>query len=125
MEKLSREELVQQLSNLSVMEMIALTKHLEETWGVKAAPPTVTQVVPQQEQKQEAQTEFTVVLASVPADKKMNVIKAVREVLTLGLKESKDFVEAAPKVMREGISKDEAEAIKVKMTEAGAVIEVK
>lgn len=125
MEKLSQEQVAQALSNMSVLEIIALTKQLEEAWGVKAAP-SVQQVVQQQEQAPVVvKTEFDVILASVPADKKMNVIKAVREVLTMGLKESKDFVEAAPKVMREGISKEDAEFIQAKMTEAGAVIEVK
>lgn len=124
MEKLKEEDLAQALGNLNPMELVALTKRLEVEWGVQAAPSVQTVVQPKQEE-QVIQTEFTVTLLSVPADKKMNVIKTVREVMTLGLKESKDFVEAAPKLIKEGVSKEEADAIKNKLTEAGAVIEVK
>lgn len=124
MEKLTNENLVHTLNNLTVLELIALTKELEEQWGVKAAPSKV-EVVQQSEVQTVAQTEFSVFLASVPADKKMNTIKAIREIMQTGLKESKDFVEAAPKMVKEGISAEEAEAIKVKLTEAGAIVEVK
>ena len=94
------EEVVQALGNMSVMQVIALTKELEEKWGVKAEPPTV-QVEPKQNEKQEAaKDEFNVTLASVPADKKMSVIKVVREVLGLGLKESKELAESAPKLIK-------------------------
>ena len=124
MEKLTNENLVHTLNNLTVLELIALTKELEEQWGVKAVPSKV-EVVQQSEVQTVAQTEFSVFLASVPADKKMNTIKAIREIMQTGLKESKDFVEAAPKMVKEGISAEEAEAIKVKLTEAGAVVEVK
>lgn len=125
MEKLTNENLVHALNNLTVLELIALTKELEEQWGVKAAPPKVEVVQQQPEVQKVVQTEFSVFLASVPADKKMNTIKAIREIMQTGLKESKDFVEAAPKLVKENISAEEAEAIKVKLTEAGAVVEVK
>lgn len=119
------DEVVQALGNMSVMQVIALTKELEQKWGVKAEPPTV-QVQPRtNEQPKDEQTEFNVVLASVPADKKMAVIKIVREVSLLGLKESKELVEAAPKTVKEGVSKAEADELKRKLEEAGAVVEVK
>jgi large subunit ribosomal protein L7/L12 len=124
MSEIKVEDVVAKLGSMTVMEMIALTKELEQKWDVKAAPPVVTQVQPLPNKVAE-QTEFNVILASVPADKKMSVIKAVRELLTLGLKESKELVEAAPKTLKEAVSKEEAEEIKNKMTTAGAVVEVK
>lgn len=119
------DEVVQAIGNMSVMQVIALTKELEQKWGVKAEPPTV-QVQPRQNEQQEvAKDEFNVTLASVPADKKMAVIKVIREVLGLGLKESKDLAEAAPKLIKESVSKSEADDLSAKLTAAGAVIEVK
>lgn len=125
MSNINQEELVNTLGNLSVMEIIALTRKLETAWNVKAVPQAVT--VPQETKKEEVveQTEFTVVLASVPSDKKMAVIKVVRDIVTLGLKESKELVEAAPKPIKEGVSKADADEIARKLTEAGAVVEVK
>ena len=135
MEKLTKEEVVQALGNMTVLEMIALTKKLEAQWGVKAEPlvqvrvdkcPLCGAVGPHAcTGDPNLQTEFDVVLTSVPADKKMGVIKAVREITLLGLKESKDLVEAAPKIIKEGVSKEEADALRVKLTELGAVIELK
>lgn len=122
----TNEEVVQALGNLSVLEMIKLTRELEEKWGVKAEPPPVQfQPGQQNQQPKDEQTEFTVVLASVSADKKMAVIKLVRELTLLGLKESKELVEAAPKVLKEGVSKSDADDLRTRLTEAGAVIEVK
>lgn len=125
MEKYTPEQVVQSLGNMTVLELIALTKELEQKWGVKAEPPKVQVTQQQPEVQKVAQTEFNVFLASVPADKKMNVIKAIREIMATGLKESKDFVEAAPKMVKEGVSAEEAETIKAKLIEAGAVVEVK
>lgn len=124
MSEFTNEDVVKALGNMSVMQVIALTKELEQKWGVKAEPPVV-QVQQQQQQKQEAQTEFNVILTSVPAAAKMSVIKVVREVMGLGLKESKDLVEAAPKTLKEAVSKEEAADLQNKLTTAGAVIEVK
>jgi large subunit ribosomal protein L7/L12 len=126
MTDINKEDLVNVLGNLSILEIIDLTRKLETKWGVKAQP-VVSQVAPQQTTTETVveQTEFDVILASVPADKKMAVIKAIREIVSLGLKESKDLVEAAPKTIKEGISKEDAEQIKVKLTAAGAVIEIK
>jgi large subunit ribosomal protein L7/L12 len=125
MEKLTAEEVVAKLGSLTVLEMIALTRELEEKWGVKAAPAPVAQPTRVDTKELVVQTEFTVSLASVPADKKMSVIKAVRETLGLGLKESKELVESAPKVLKEGISKEESDDLNNKLTAAGAVVEVK
>jgi large subunit ribosomal protein L7/L12 len=126
MSDITNEDVVKALGNLSVLEIIALTRQLEAQWGVEAKPQLVQGPQQKQGETQESgQTEFLVILASVPVDKKMNVIKAVREILVLGLKESKELVEAAPKTIMENASKEDAENLKNKLTEAGAVIEVK
>lgn|SRR5574338_1056902 len=124
---ITNDDVVKALGNLSVLEMIALTKELEQKWGVKAEPPPAVYQPgpPGENQNTPEKSEYNVILASVPADKKMNVIKTVREVLTLGLKESKELVESAPKMVSEACSKDEADRIKAKLEEAGAVVEVK
>jgi len=125
MENLSNEELLNVLGNYSVIQLIELTRELEKKWKLKAEPQLVQSTVTTTQEAVAVKTEFDVHLISVPADKKMSVIKAVREVMMLGLKESKDFVEAAPKVLKESATAEEAEAIKVKLTEAGALVEVK
>ncbi len=120
------EEIIDKLGSMSVMELIALTKELEEKWGVKAEPQvglTPTNL-PVNEPASE-QTEFTVVLVSFAADKKMAVVKAVRELTGLGLMESKQLVEGAPKSIKEACSKEDAENLKTQLTAAGGVIEVK
>jgi large subunit ribosomal protein L7/L12 len=125
MEKFTQEDVVTALGNLTVLETIALTKQLELQWGVKAEPQVVALAPNTQTNTQDAKTEFNVILASVPVDKKMAVIKLVRELTQLGLKESKELVEAAPKMLKEGVSKDDAEELKRKLTEAGALVELK
>lgn len=122
---MNKEELVTALGNLTPVQLVELTKELEEKWGVKAVPQVsnVGNVSPQEEAV--VQTEFTVVLASFAADKKMTVVKAVRELTGMGLLESKQLVEGAPKTIKDSLSKEDAEALKAKLTEAGAVIEVK
>ena len=120
-------KLVDELSSLTVIEAANLSKMLEEKWGVSAAAPVavaaaggaVAAAAPVEEQ-----TEFTVLLAEA-GDKKINVIKEVRAITGLGLKEAKDLVEAAPKAVKEGVSKDEAAKIKKQLEEAGAKVEVK
>lgn len=127
MSDISNDDVVKALGNMSVLQVIALTKELEQKWGVKAEPPTV-QVQPEQKQPDtnaHAQTEFNVVLTQVPADKKMAVLKMVRELTGLGLKESKEVVEGCPKVIKEAVSKEDAEAYKAKLVEAGGTVEVK
>jgi len=123
-------KLVDELSNLTVLEAAELSKMLEEKWGVSAAAPVaVAAAAPAAggaaaAPAAEAQTEFTVILAKA-GDKKINVIKEVRTVTGLGLKEAKDLVEGAPKELKAGVSKDEAEKIKKLLEEAGATVEIK
>lgn len=124
------EKIVEEVKSLSLLEAAELVKRLEEALGVSAAAaaPVVvagagaaatTAAAPAEEQ-----TEFSVVLTAIGANK-INVIKAVREVTSLGLKEAKDLVDGAPKPIKEGVSKEEAETIRKKFTEAGATVEVK
>ena len=115
------------LSALSVLDAAELSKMLEEKWGVSAAAPVAVAAVGGgggDVAEAEEQTEFTVILASY-GEKKINVIKEVRALTGLGLKEAKDLVEAAPTPVKEGIEKDEAETIKTKLEDAGATVEVK
>ena len=117
------------LSNLTVLQVAELVKTLEEKWGVSAAAAAPVMVAgggapAQQAAPAEEKTEFAVHLTSA-GDKKINVIKVVREVTSLGLKEAKDLVDGAPKVVKEGISKEEAATIKKKFEEVGATVEVK
>ncbi len=120
-------KIVDDLSALSVMEAAELSKLLEDKWGVSAAAPVAMAAAPgaAAAAPAEEKTEFNVILASAPADKKIGIIKVVREVTGLGLKEAKDLVEAAPKPVKEGVNKDEAEKIKKALTEAGATVDVK
>ena len=124
------QKLVDELSALTLLEAAELTKRLEEKWGVSAAAMAVAAVpaagaagaaaAPAAEEK----TEFSVILTGA-GEKKIQVIKVVRELTNLGLKEAKDLVEGAPKPVKEGVSKEEAEAIKKKLVEAGATVEIK
>ena len=122
------EKIAEELSALTVIEASELSKLLEEKWGVSAAAPVaVAAAVPGAAASGDAaeeKTEFEVILASV-GDKKINVIKEVRSITGLGLKEAKDLVESAPKPVKEGASKDEAEELKKKLEGAGATVEVK
>ena len=120
--------LVDQLSALSVLEAAQLSKMLEEKWGVSAAAPVAVAAAggaatPVAEAAVE-QTEFDVILAAI-GEKKINVIKEVRAITSLGLKEAKDLVEAAPKPVKEGVNKEEAEKIKKQLEDAGATVEIK
>jgi large subunit ribosomal protein L7/L12 len=119
------DKIIDELSSLSVLDLVKLSKALQEQWGVSAAPVAVAGAVAptpggvEPVAPVEEQTEFTVTLTEIGANK-INVIKAVRELTGLGLKEAKDVVEAAPKAIKEGVSKDEANAAKAKLEEAGA-----
>lgn len=127
MANMNLEQMVDELSAWSVMDVANLVKALEEKWGVSAAPVAVAGgAAPAGDAgaPAEEQTEFDVELTDVGA-KKINVIKAVREITSLGLADAKTLVEAAPKVLKEGVSKDEAEEIKKKLEEAGAKVAVK
>jgi large subunit ribosomal protein L7/L12 len=122
-------KLVEELSSLTVLEAAELSKMLEEKWGVSAAAPVAVAAAPAAgaaaaAAPAEEQTEFTIVLANA-GDKKINVIKEIRTITGLGLKEAKDLVEGAPKTVKEGVSKDEAAKIKKVLEENGATVEVK
>ena len=121
------EKIAENLSSLTVLEAAELSKMLEEKWGVSAAAPVaVAAAVPGAggEAAAEEKDEFDVVMTSF-GDKKINVIKEVRAITGLGLKEAKDLVEATPKAVKEGVSKAEAEELKTKLEEAGATVELK
>ena len=121
------EKLAEELSNLTIIEAADLSKILEEKWGVSAAAPVAAAAVAGGDAggaAAEEQTEFEVVLAAI-GEKKINVIKEVRAITGLGLKEAKDLVEGAPKTVKEGVSKDEAETLKKQLEEAGATVELK
>ena len=115
-------KIVEELSKLTVVEAADLSKQLEEKWGVTAAAPVAA--IPAAAAPAEEKTEFTVFLAAA-GDKKINVIKEIRSITGLGLKEAKDLVEGAPKEVKKGISKKEAEEAKKKLEAAGAKVELK
>ena len=121
------EKIAEDLSALTVLEAAELSKMLEDKWGVSAAAPVAIAAAPGSADAGEAaeeQTEFDVILASF-GEKKINVIKEVRAITGLGLKEAKDLVEGAPKPVKEGVAKDEADELKKKLEEAGAAVELK
>lgn len=128
MAKLSIDELIAAVEELNTLELVSLYKTMQDKWGVTpmaaaAAAPAAAAAAPAEEV--EEKTTFDVILTGFDAAKKINVIKVVREITALGLKEAKDLVESAPKPLKEGIAKEEAEDIKKKMEEGGATIEVK
>jgi large subunit ribosomal protein L7/L12 len=129
MADLNQQQVIEYIKGISVLELSQLVKALESELGVSAAAAMPMAMpggggaaaAPAVEEK----TEFNVSLVSFPADKKINIIKVVREVTSLGLKEAKDLVEAVPKAVKEGVTKDEAEAIRKKFDEVGAKVEIK
>ncbi|AUX28600.1 50S ribosomal protein L7/L12 [Sorangium sp. So ce296] len=130
MAEITREQVVDYLSNLPVIQIAELIKDLENKWGVKAAPAAVAVAAggaaagAAPAEKPPEQTEFDVILANAGSNK-IGVIKAIREITGLGLKEAKDLVEAAPKTVKEQVSKADAEEMKKKLVEAGATVELK
>jgi large subunit ribosomal protein L7/L12 len=128
MADVTKEQVVDFLSQMSVLDLAGLTKELEDKWGVKAAPVAVAAAAGAGAGAAAApaaeQTEFTVTLLEAGANK-IGVIKAVREVTNLGLKEAKDLVDGAPKVVKDGVSKADAETMKKKLVDAGAKVDVK
>lgn len=120
---LTKDDIINAIAELSVKDVVELISAMEERFGVSAAAATVA-VAAGPAAAAEEQTEFDVILSSV-GDKKVNVIKAVRELTGLGLKEAKDLVESAPKAIKEAVSKADADAAKAKLEEAGALVEVK
>ncbi|RMH51810.1 MAG: 50S ribosomal protein L7/L12 [Zetaproteobacteria bacterium] len=124
---MTKEELIEAIEKMTVLELSELVSALEEKFGVSAAAPVAVAAAPAAgggEEAAEEQTEFDVILASAGA-KKIQVIKAVREITGLGLKEAKALVDGAPKPVKEGVSKEEAESLKSKLEDAGATVEVK
>ncbi len=128
MADITKEQVVDFLSNMPVIQLAEMIKTLEDKWGVKAAPvavaaaagPAAAAAAPAVEQ-----TEFSIELKEAPADKKIAVIKVVREITGLGLKEAKDLVDGAPKQLKDGVAKAEAEEMKKKLEDAGAKVELK
>jgi len=124
------QEVLETVKGMTVLELSELVKAFEEEFGVSAAAPVAVAAVPgagaaaAPDAAEEEQTEFDVILTAI-GDKKVNVIKVVREITALGLKEAKDLVDSAPKPVKEKVSKEEAEAIKAKLTEVGASVEIK
>ena len=126
MANVNAEELIETIGGMTVLELADLVKGLEDKFGVSAAAPMAMMAGPADgpAEAAEEQTEFEVVLKEIGA-KKINVIKAVREVTSLGLKEAKELVDSAPKTVKDGLSKEDAEAMKTKFEEAGATVEIK
>ena len=126
---MNAQELIEEIKKMTVLELAEVVKALEEEFGVTAAAPMAVAAAPGNgagaaAAAEEEQTEFSVILTDFGANK-INVIKAVREITALGLKEAKDLVEAAPKAVKEGVSKEEAETVRQKLADAGATVEVK
>ena len=124
---MSIEAILESIEKLTLLEAAELVKAMEEKFGVSAAAPVAVAAAPAAAAApaEDADAAVNVILASVPADKKIAVLKEVRTITGLGLKEAKDLVEAAPKAVKEGVKKDEAEAIKKQLEAAGAVVEIK
>jgi large subunit ribosomal protein L7/L12 len=129
MSKMTVDEILTGIENLTVLELVGLIKNMEEKFGVTAAAPVAVAAAPgaapAAAAASEEKTEFDLILKSAPADKKINIIKVVRELTSLGLKEAKDLVEGAPKPLKTGVSKEEANTGKEKLVAAGAEVEVK
>jgi large subunit ribosomal protein L7/L12 len=126
MAKIAKEELLTAISEMTVLELSELVKAVEEKFGVKAAAPVAAvAAAPVAVAAAEEKTDFNVVLTAIAADKKIGVIKVVREITGLGLKEAKDLVDGAPKTVKENVAKAEAEELKKKITEAGGTVELK
>jgi large subunit ribosomal protein L7/L12 len=126
--KLSKDEFIAAIEGMSVLELSELVKGLETRFGVTAAAPVAVAAAPAAgggAAAAEEKTSFDVILASAPADKKIQIIKVVRELTSLGLKEAKDLVEGAPKPVKTGVAKEESDTMKKKLEESGAKVEIK
>ncbi|HHU61139.1 MAG: 50S ribosomal protein L7/L12 [Bacillota bacterium] len=122
---MTKEDILQAIENMTVLELSELVKEMEEKFGVSAAAPVAMAAAPAAGgEAAEEKTEFDVILTG-PGEKKINVIKVVRELTSLGLKDAKDLVDNAPSPVKEGVSKDVAEEVKAKLEEAGASVELK
>jgi large subunit ribosomal protein L7/L12 len=120
---ISKDEILEAISNMSIMQVVELISDMEKKFGVTAAAPVA--VAAAAAAPAEEKTEFTVILKEYPADKKVGVIKVVRELTGLGLKEAKDLVEAVPGTVKDGVNKADSETMKKKLEEAGAKVEIK
>ena len=127
-ENITKEDVIEFISNMTVLELSELVKELEDKFGVKASAPVMAMAgmaqAPAEAQPVEEQTEFSVIITGV-GEKKIQVIKEVRAITSLGLKEAKDAVESLPNTIKEGVSKEEAEKVKKQLEEAGATVEIK
>jgi len=123
---ITKEDVIEFISNMTVLELSELVKEMEQKFGVSASAPVAFAAAPTSEAKEEAveQTEFNVILTGV-GDKKIQVIKVVRAITGLGLKEAKEVVDGVPKPVKEGVPKEEADSIKAQLEEAGATVEIK
>ena len=123
----SKDEILDAISNMTVMQVVELISDMEKKFGVTAAAPVAAAAGPAAAAAPaaEAQTEFTVILKEYPADKKVGVIKVIRELTGLGLKEAKDLVEGVPSTVKEGVNKADSDGMKKKLEEAGAKVEIK
>ena len=123
----SKEQILEAISNMTIMEVVDLVKMMEDKFGVTAAAPVAIAAAAggAAAPAAEEQTEFTVILKAYPADKKVTVIKVIREITGLGLKEAKDLVEGAPSTVKEGVSKADSEKFKKQLEDGGAQVEVK
>ena len=123
----SKEQILEAISNMTIMEVVDLVKMMEDKFGVTAAAPVAVAAVAAggAAPAAEEQTEFTIMMKAYPADKKVVVIKVIREITGLGLKEAKDLVEGAPSTVKEAVSKADAEKIKKQLEDVGATVEVK
>ncbi len=123
----SKEQILESISNMTIMEVVDLVKMMEDKFGVTAAAPVAMAAAAggAAAPAVEEQTEFTVILKAYPADKKVTVIKVIREITGLGLKEAKDLVEGAPSTVKEGVSKADSEKFKKQLEDGGAQVEVK
>lgn len=125
------DDIIAEIEKLTVLDLVKLSKALQDKWGVSAAPvavaagPAASAGPAEPAAPVEEQTEFNVILASIDPAKKINVIKVVREITSLGLKEAKDLVDGAPQTVKESVSKEEAAQLKAKIEEAGGVVQVK
>jgi len=117
--------LLEEIKSLTLLEAAELVKQMETTFGIDASAVATAAPTVQVETKKEEKTEFALVLSQVPADKKINVLKVVRTITGLGLKEAKELVDSVPKTLKEGLSASEAEQLKTQLTEAGAQVELK
>nr|NP_849019.1 ribosomal protein L12 [Cyanidioschyzon merolae strain 10D]Q85G10.1 RecName: Full=Large ribosomal subunit protein bL12c; AltName: Full=50S ribosomal protein L12, chloroplastic [Cyanidioschyzon merolae strain 10D]QFV16978.1 50S ribosomal protein L12 [Cyanidioschyzon merolae]QFV17156.1 50S ribosomal protein L12 [Cyanidioschyzon merolae]BAC76181.1 50S ribosomal protein L12 [Cyanidioschyzon merolae strain 10D] len=117
--------LLEEIKSLTLLEAAELVKQMETTFGIDASAVATAAPAVQVETKKEEKTEFALVLSQVPADKKINVLKVVRTITGLGLKEAKELVDSVPKTLKEGLSASEAEQLKTQLTEAGAQVELK